>query len=418
MDMPRSPGGGRSPRTIIIGGGIGGLALAQGLRQAGFDDVVVYERDESPRGRMQGYRLRISPEGEEAVRACLPRAAQDLLVATSNRREESGLVAYDQHLQQVWAPEFSDPRGDAPDKIDAVDRVTLRRVLLAGLDDVVSWGRRFTHCERDGDRVTAHFADGHRDTGDVLVAADGANSQVRAQVRPDDRHSDLGVRAILTRTPRATAVAAGIPDVLRDQFVNVTGADGLRLAWMPMVFRERPREAAARLWPGLEMDATEDYYMSVFSVHQDFLGLTDDAFFAMSGEELCALVLERTAGWHPDLRAVFAHAQPEETYPLPLRATRPVEAWDTGTVVPLGDAAHTMPPTGGVGANTALRDAAGLCAALTAAYRGEREFAEAVAGYQREMVRYATEAIDMSLRIAKWSMKKIDVNESTLSATQ
>ncbi|MFG2087341.1 MULTISPECIES: FAD-dependent oxidoreductase [unclassified Spirillospora] len=413
--MEATPG--PAPRTIIIGGGIGGLALAQGLRQAGFDDVVVHERDHSPVGRMQGYRLRISPEGERALRECLPRRAQDLLVATSNARRQEGLVAYDEQLVKAWAPEFSDPRGDDPDKVDAVDRVTLRRVLLAGLGDAVRWGSRFTHYEEVGGKVVAHFADGHRDTGDLLIAADGANSQVRAQLRPGDRHHDLGVRAILTRTPRATAIGAGIPDVLRDQFVNVTAPDGVRLAWMPMVFRTPPREAAARLWPGLEFDETDDYYMSVFSVHQDHLGLSDDAFFAMSGADLCRLVLDKTAGWHPDLRAVFAHAQPEETYPLALRATMPVEAWPAGPVIPLGDAAHTMPPTGGVGANTALRDAAGLCRALTAAFRGEREPADAVTGYQREMVGYATEAIDMSLRIAKWSMKKIDVNETEQSTT-
>lgn len=416
MDTPR--GRGRPPRIIIIGGGIGGLALAQGLRQAGLAEVVVYERDRSPRGRMQGYRLRISPEGEQAVRECLPRRAQELLAATSNLRGEDGLVAYDERLNQMWAPEFSDPRGDDPDKVDAVDRVTLRRVLLAGLDDVVHWGKRFTHCEQADGRIVAYFADGYSDTGDVLVAADGANSQVRAQLRPDDRHHDLGVRAILSRTPRASAVEAGLPEVLRDRFVNVTGSNGLRLALMPMVFRNPPQEAAERLWPGLELDDTEDYYMSVFSVHQDFLGLTDDAFFAMNGRELCDLVLERTADWHSDLRGVFAHAQPEETYPLALRATMPVEAWKTRNVIPLGDAAHTMPPTGGVGANTALRDAAGLCRALTAALRGERALPDAVAEYQRDMVQYATEAIDMSLKIAKWSMKKIDINETKPSATQ
>jgi 2-polyprenyl-6-methoxyphenol hydroxylase-like FAD-dependent oxidoreductase len=413
METPRDQG--RPMRIIIIGGGIGGLCLAQGLKQAGVDDIVVYERDESPRGRMQGYRLRISPEGERALRECLPRLAQDLLTATSNKRQEEGLAAYDERLNQQWAPQFDDPRGDAPDKVDAVDRVTLRRVLLAGLDDVVRFGKRFTHYEQADGGVVAHFADGHSDTGDVLVAADGANSQVRAQLLPDYSAQDLGVRAILSRTPRASAIEAGLPEVLRDRFLNVTGSNGLRLALMPMVFRTPPREAADRLWPGLGFDETEDYYMSVFSVHRDVLGLPDSSFFAMTGEELRELVLERTADWHPDLRGVFAHAEPEETYPLALRATLPVEPWAPGSVIPLGDAVHTMPPTGGVGANTALRDAAALSHALTAVTRGERSLLDAVGEYQAEMVKYATEATEMSLKIAKWSMRKIDVNEKNLS---
>ncbi|GAA3213843.1 FAD-dependent oxidoreductase [Nonomuraea helvata] len=395
-------------RIIIIGGGIGGLCLAQGLKQAGVDDVHVYERDASPRGRMQGYRLRISPEGESALRDCLPRRAQDLLAATANLRHEQGLAAYDEQLNPQWAPEFGDARGDAPDKIDAVDRMTLRRVLLAGLDGV-HFDRRFTHFEQVGDQVVAHFADGGSVTGDVLVAADGANSQVRRQLRPEFRHLDLGVRAILSRTPRAAAIKAGLPEVLRDRFVNVTGANGLRLALMPMVFRDTPREAAGRLWPGVEMDPAEDYYMSVFSVHRDVLGIPDTEFLSMTGEQLRELVLERTAEWHPDLRGVFAHAEAAETYPLTLKATVPVEPWGEGRVIPLGDAVHTMPPTGGVGANTALRDASALSRALAAVARGEASLEDAAAGYQAEMVRYATEAIEMSLKIAKWSMRKIDV---------
>lgn len=398
-------------KTIVIGGGIGGLCLAQGLRQAGIDNVVVYERDRSARGRAQGYRLRISPEGELALRACLPRRLQDLLSATSHLRAEEGMVAYDEQLNPEWVPTFPDPRGE--DKIDAVDRVTLRRVLLAGLDDVVHFSKRFTHSEQLDGKVVAHFADGDCDTGDVLVAADGANSQVRAHLGIADNALDMGVRAILSRTPRASAIKGGLPEILRDRFVNVRGPAGLRLALMPMVFRTPPRDAADRLWPGLRFDDVDDYYMSVFSAHRDVLDLPDDAFFAMTGEQLRALVLEMTADWHPDLRGVFTHAEPEETYPLALRATQPVEPWPPGNVIPLGDAVHTMPPTGGVGANTALRDAAGLCGALTSVIHAERPLLDAVAEYQAEMVKYATDAINMSLNIAKWSMQKIDVNDKS-----
>lgn len=412
----RADGRRRPLRVLVIGGGVGGLCLAQGLRQAGVGNVTVYERDASPRGRMQGYRLRISPEGERALRECLPRAAQDLLTATSNARHELGLAAFDERLNPQPAPTFDDPRGDDPDKIDAVDRVTLRHVLLAGLDDVVHFGKRFVRYELTGGEVVAHFADGTSAAGDVLVAADGAHSTVREQARPgDDRIRDMGVRAILSRTPRSKAIEAGLPETLRDRFVNVTGTDGLRLALMPMVFRTPPARAAAQLWPGLETGDGDDYYMSVFSVHRDVLGLSDEVFFAMTGEQLRRLVLDRTADWHPDLDGVFAHSEPAETYPLALRVTVPVEPWEPGPVIPLGDAVHLMPPTGGVGANTALRDASGLSRALASVDRGERSLVDAVTDYQTDMVRYATAAVQMSLKIARWSMKKIDVSEQELA---
>jgi 2-polyprenyl-6-methoxyphenol hydroxylase-like FAD-dependent oxidoreductase len=378
---------GRSPiRVLVIGGGIGGLCLAQGLRQAGVH-VQVYERDESANGRRQGYRLRISPEGEAALRACLPAPLTRLLAATANTRDDSGLAAYDQNLVEQWAPSFEDPRAGRTDKIDAVDRVTLRRILLAGLAEVVQFGKNFQRLAHTSDgRVTAYFEDGTEATGDVLVAADGINSRVRSQLRPWDVPQDLGIRTVFSRIPRAEAIAAGLPPALQDRFSYVIGTDGHHLGLMPMLFRERPSTAAARLFPDAELVDGDDYYMSVFNVHQGDLGLTDEEFFALTGEQLCALVVDRTKGWHPDLREIFAFAQPETTFAVPLRVTRPVLPWQTGPVVPLGDAVHAMPPSGGVGANTAVRDAQQLSELLAAVSRGERELDEAVREYQEAMV--------------------------------
>ncbi|MEV4254369.1 FAD-dependent monooxygenase [Spirillospora sp. NPDC049652] len=405
-------------RVLVIGAGLGGLALAQGLRQAGVE-VEVFERDASPRGRMQGYRLRLLPEGEQALRDCAPQRVQELLTVTSNKRYNHGWSAYDENLVPQWTPTFDDPRGDADESMGALDRATLRRCLLAGLDDVVHFGRRFVRCSVSGDggAVVAHFADGGTATGDVLVAADGANSQVRRHLRPGDQPTDLGVRTILSRTPRDRAIEAGLPEVVRDRTVYVIGSDGHHLGLMPMVYRTPPRDAARRLWPGLEFDYNDDYYMSVFNAQTDVLGMSDADFFAMDGEALRSLVLERTASWHPDLRAMFEHAEPAETFPIAMRVKLPVEHWEPGPVIPLGDAWHTMPPSGGFGANTALRDAAELSAALAAVDRGERDLADASGAYQTAMAEYATEAINTSLRIAQWSIH-IDMPVQAKEAAQ
>src|SRR5712672_1856044 len=57
--------------VVVIGGGIGGLCLAQGLKQAGVS-VAVYERDRTLTDRLQGYRVHINPAGSRALHACLP----------------------------------------------------------------------------------------------------------------------------------------------------------------------------------------------------------------------------------------------------------------------------------------------------------------------------------------------------------
>ncbi len=48
-------------RILIVGAGLGGLCLANGLKRSGFR-VAVFERDEIPHARGQGYRLTIDPE--------------------------------------------------------------------------------------------------------------------------------------------------------------------------------------------------------------------------------------------------------------------------------------------------------------------------------------------------------------------
>jgi 2-polyprenyl-6-methoxyphenol hydroxylase-like FAD-dependent oxidoreductase len=58
-------------QVVIIGGGIGGLTLAQGLKRAGVS-AAVYERDRTLTDRLQGYRVHIGPTGSLALHQSLP----------------------------------------------------------------------------------------------------------------------------------------------------------------------------------------------------------------------------------------------------------------------------------------------------------------------------------------------------------
>src|SRR6266404_2802233 len=92
-----------SPRhVLIIGGGLGGLCLAQGLRLAGVS-CAVYERERSITDRLQGYRVHISPTGSLALHECLPPPLFDAFVRTCAARRAVGAQFLTEHLDVLMS---------------------------------------------------------------------------------------------------------------------------------------------------------------------------------------------------------------------------------------------------------------------------------------------------------------------------
>src|SRR2546421_5807342 len=184
-------------RVLVIGGGLGGLCLAQGLRKAGVD-VAVYERDAGLSVRTQGHRVHIDSRGEQALRECLPSSLYELFLATRGQPSK-GVTTFsvvDGQMEERATQPF--PEGGSDEFItvgSAVDRLTLRQILLAGLDDIVHFNKAFVRYEQQEDgRVCACFTDGTRAIGNVLVAADGVGSRVRQQFLPHPQVLDTGTR--------------------------------------------------------------------------------------------------------------------------------------------------------------------------------------------------------------------------------
>ncbi|MGH6673155.1 MAG: NAD(P)-binding protein, partial [Xanthobacteraceae bacterium] len=71
--------------VIVIGGGIGGLTLAQGLKKQGVS-LAVYERDRTRTERLQGYRVHINPAGSLALHECLPPYLFEAFTRTCGKR--------------------------------------------------------------------------------------------------------------------------------------------------------------------------------------------------------------------------------------------------------------------------------------------------------------------------------------------
>jgi 2-polyprenyl-6-methoxyphenol hydroxylase-like FAD-dependent oxidoreductase len=70
------------------------------------------------------------------------------------------------------------------------------------------------------------------------------------------------------------------------------------------------------------------------------------------------------AGWHPALRGIVERTELESMFSIPFGRLDPAPPWTPSRVTLIGDAAHAMLPTLGMGANLALRDAGALCSAL------------------------------------------------------
>jgi 2-polyprenyl-6-methoxyphenol hydroxylase-like FAD-dependent oxidoreductase len=387
----------------IVGGGIGGLALAQGLKKAGVS-VALYERDATPTDRLQGYRVRISPKGSAALHDCLPADLFDLFAATCSvdRRRFRFLT---EKMEELLSLEFSGEPGTVAEN-RAASRITLRQILLARLDGIVEFGKAFARCEETADAIVLHFADGSTATCDVLVGADGGNSRVRQQFLPQAQRIDTGIvgiaaKAMLTddnrrRLPPRVLDGTGLVMApgRRSMFIGLHefATDGPTL---PALDHGGPVLAAG------EANALSDNTMSY--VFWAYGGLRTDLerdtpLEQLAPPDLQRLVLDRIRNWHPDYSVLVCASDPSTFYVGSIKTSVPVASWPTRRITLVGDAIHSMTPYGGIGANIALRDAALLRNKLAAAAGSEGSIEAAIHDYERQMRDYGFSAVRTSLQ--------------------
>lgn len=359
-------------RVLIIGAGTGGLCLAHGLKKNGVD-VALFERDRTPRSMLIGYRVGISPDGSKALHSCLPPEVFAEFVRTTarpvtliNMRTEK----YRKLLVAELPPAVDETRSEK-----SVSRIAMRTALLNGLEDVVRFDKAFTHyTQNDDGTVTAFFADGTSETGDVLVGADGAQSKVRKQRLPHAKVVDTGITSIAGKLKMTPETLALLPPDSDPAVTLLYGPKGAFVILHVMHFDGG----------GVE----DDYIMWGYAIAHDKL----PDLRGMDGEQLKQVVLDQTPNYHPNLRELFRRADPETVFEIRIRTSEPLEPWEPGNVTMIGDSVHLMTPGRGIGANTALRDAELLCRKLTEAARG-RDLLRAISEYEREMVEYGFRAV-------------------------
>ena len=355
--------------------------------------------------------MHISPFGSTALKDCLPAHLFDAFVASAGKGSDGFTFATEQ-LDELMAiePELRTGGSTRPqDKHYGISRITLRQILLAGLDeDTVHFDKALHGYERHADgTVTAQFADGTSATGDVLVGADGGGSKVRGQYLPEARRIDTGIvgiagKYLLTEDNRARLD----PMLLRGPMTVLPPKDyGMFCAPHEL---DAPTDLLAEGIGGndgagaeVSLDNTRSYVFWAFAAHRTAFDPALGRIDALDGATLRELVLARIADWSPALRFVVTESAVDTVNAIPILSATPVPPWPTTNVTLLGDAIHSMTPFRGIGANTALRDAQLLSRSLIAADRGELALLAAIRGYESEMTDYGFAAVRTSLRAAE-----------------
>lgn len=393
--------------VLIIGGGLGGLCLAQGLKKAGIS-VAVYERDRSSDDRLQGYRIHIEPQGNRALHACLPPELFDAYRATAGTGGNGMRIVTEQLQEVCFFPAHAS--NTDPEKLDlSVSRITLRQVLLSGLDEIVHFNKTFTHYEETLDgKITAFFEDGTSATGDMLVAADGGNSRVRKQVLPCAQRVETGVVAIMGKLPwtEETRRTLFIPGRF-DGATTILGPKGFGMFAALHELSHQSGEHAGAIGvtegevlerhPGLLFDNTRDYLFWALIARRERFAFKADPQH-MDGLALQKIALEKVQRWHPHLERMIYESDPSTIIFKPLHTALPIKAWQTKRITLVGDAIHSMPPTRGIGGNTALRDVHLLCQNLIAARNGEKPLLQAIHDYETGMRKYGFAAVRGSIQ--------------------
>ncbi len=351
-------------RVAIAGGGLGGLAAAAFLHQAGVP-AVVYEQAREL--REVGAGIMVPPNAARMLRrlgvlgAFSERAVQ-LETGWEFRRWQDGTVLSAQDLTAKSARLYGE-------HTYTVHRADLLEVIKRAVPaEAVRLGKRLDGFSATEAGVRLEFADGERASADVLVGADGIHSVIRAALIEPTPPAHSGMCAF-----RALVPAAAAPEYAR-----------------------RPAQA---VWLGPGRHVV--HYPVGAGEFVNVVAVAPAGDFATESWTATATVAEFLAtfeGWDDRLTSLIKAAGTPGRWALLIR--QPLPRWTWGPVTLLGDAAHPMLPFLGQGAAQAFEDAAVLASCLTS---GQRSPAQALR-------RYESARIGRASRVQEGSHARADYN--------
>jgi len=412
--------------VLISGAGLASLLLAQSLHNSDIP-FRIFERDESLASRGQGYRLRLSTEGLDAIESVLTPSHWQKFWDTCGKTGGSGFSLLNaitaEPLEKKDGPPGAGSKagegkpgaaggegggaagkpggrpgggeslGSRDGKIVGIARGEMRNLFMEGIEEHISWQKNVHGYETTTDGVKAIFADGTKsEEGCLLVGGEGINSHVARQLSGGKLPVyDLGARGIHGQAPTTAFKGLG------EGVFSIRDPD----AGLSIITNVRAKD----------MDDPNIQFGFTMIGHPGVIKAPNDNY-AIVGKTAADIAKNLTAGWNEKFKPLFDNMVESEAAFWKITCSTPtgVPEWTNDSrVTVIGDAAHSMTPAGGIGANTAVRDSA-LLGRLLAEEGGCKD--GVTAAYEKEMRVYASEAVKSSFGQAS-TMFNVRIDENT-----
>ncbi|KIX92475.1 uncharacterized protein Z520_11795 [Fonsecaea multimorphosa CBS 102226] len=367
-------------RVIVVGAGLSGLAIAQGLEKNGIDYVVV-DKESEPRDRNWGVTIAwslplLAQLLPEALYDRLPECQPDPGLDTKAAGFESVIIRDGQTGATIVQPPFPGVR--------RLNIQKTRTIWSTGVN--VKFGKTLTDIELTDDGVTAHFHDGTSESGSVLVGCDGGGSWVRRWMLGNDKGTSVVLPYTFLNFPfRYPAERAIKMDKMMHPIVDV--AVHPKSMYIGIFLLDKP-----------DLDRPETWVFYILATWAQDNKSAPDA--SSADINMVAELKQRMDDWADPFKSAVEwipdHVQAKA---VPLRIWGPPDSgWDNrrGRVTLAGDAAHSMTFHRGQGANNALCDSQKFVSAMVKVKNGGNTLAEAVDEYDADVISRGRAEVEVS----------------------
>lgn len=335
------------PHVAIVGGGIGGVALAVACLHRGIP-FTLYERDSNFDARSQGYGLTLQ-QASKAMDGFGISSLDKGITSTRHVVHTTDGEILGEWGMRKWLDAESKK---VPNKTNIhIARQSLRLALLEQLGDQksIKWNHQFIDYKTDGDTVHLNFlVNGKIKTcrASLIVGADGIRSSVRENLLGKKQYPLRYLDCMVILGICSLEDIENIESELLDSATVFQTANGVERMYM------MPYDAISVMW-------------------QFSFPITETEAKIQSSQGAASLkneTLKRTQNWHDPIPQIIQATSTSlvSGYPVYDRELLDRSAFAKAENLTLiGDAAHPMSPFKGQGANQALLDALSLARAIS-----------------------------------------------------